>query len=106
MDNAEVALVLEKIADLLDVLGENQFRVRAYRNAARVVSGLGEPVSKIAEETPDELCELPNIGKDLAGKIVEVVRTGSLPLLRELEAKVPEGLVRMMHIGGVGPKRA
>src|SRR5581483_1578981 len=106
MDNAEVAGILEKIADLLDVVGENPFRTRAYRNAARVINGLPDSVAKIAVEQPEELPELPNIGKDLAAKIIEIATTGSHPLLRDLEAKVPEGLIAMMNIPGVGPKRA
>ena len=106
MDNAEVASVFAQIADFLDVLGENPFRVRAYRNAARIVEGLGEPIANLVKEAPDEIEELPGIGADLAGKIVEIVKTGTHPLLVELRAKVPAGVIAIMGVPGVGPKRA
>ncbi len=103
MDNAEVAAVLDEIADLLEIQGQSPFRVRAYRSAARVVESLGQPVARLTVET---LAELPGIAKDLAGKIEEIVKTGTHPIVAELSANVPETVVRMMRIPGVGPKRA
>jgi DNA polymerase (family X) len=106
MDNVDVARLLDEIADLLEIEGNNPFRVRAYRTAARNIEALGEPVSAIAARDPAALAELPGIGKDLAGKIVEMLTTGDLALRRELVARVPASLVVMMRVAGVGPKRA
>ncbi|HEU5250531.1 MAG TPA: DNA polymerase/3'-5' exonuclease PolX [Thermoanaerobaculia bacterium] len=106
MDNVDIAKLFEEVADLLEIQNENQFRVRAYRTAARTIETLGEPIAEIAKTDGHRLSELPGIGKDLAGKIVEIVRTGHFPLLEEVTRKVPETLVEMMRIEGVGPKRA
>jgi DNA polymerase (family 10) len=98
--------VLDEVADLLEIQGANAFRVRAYRTAARSIQALGEPVTAIVARNPHELEELPGIGADLAGKIAEIVRTGDLGLRRELAREVPPGVVEMMRIQDVGPKRA
>jgi len=106
MDNVDVARLLDEIADLLEIEASNPFRVRAYRNAARTVESLGEPLATIAARGPAALMELPGIGKDLAGKLIEAVTTGDLALRRELAARTPETLAVMMRVSGVGPKRA
>jgi len=106
VDNVDLARVLGEIADLLEIESGNPFRVRAYRTAARTIEALGEPASAIAARDPAALAELPGIGKDLAGKIVEILTTGDLALRRELVTKVPATLVTMMRVDGVGPKRA
>jgi len=106
MDNVDVARLLDEIADLLEIESGNPFRVRAYRTAARTIEALGQPLATLVRRDPAALEELPGIGKDLAGKIVEIVTTGDLGLRRELVAKVPESLVLMMRVAGVGPKRA
>ncbi|HVY47954.1 MAG TPA: DNA polymerase/3'-5' exonuclease PolX, partial [Minicystis sp.] len=105
--NVAIAALFDEIADLLEILGESPFRVRAYHAAARTLDTLGEPAASIAARGGvKQLAELPGIAKDLATKIVEIVTTGDLALRRELVAKVPEGLVAMMRLEGVGPKRA
>jgi len=101
--NAEIARLLREIAELLELDGANAFRVRAYVNAARVVDELPEPA---ASQSPEQLRELPGIGDDLAAKIAELARTGSLPVLRELRAKLPAGALELLHVPGIGPKRA
>ena len=106
MDNIDVARLFEEVADLLEIQNENPFRVRAYRTAARTIETLGEPVAELVRKNGHRLSGLPGIGEDLAGKIVELVQTGHLPLLDQLTRKVPETLVEMMRIEGVGPKRA
>ena len=106
MDNADIARVLDEVADLLEILGQNQFRIRAYRTAARTVETLPEAAAKIVVRDPMKLCELGGIGKDLAGKIGELATTGDFDLHRELLQKVPVGLTMMMRISGVGAKRA
>ncbi|HZK78715.1 MAG TPA: helix-hairpin-helix domain-containing protein, partial [Gemmatimonadaceae bacterium] len=101
----EVARILREIADLLEIGNANAFRVRAYRNAARTIEELPKAVQLIAGDA-SRLEELPGIGKDLAGKISEIVRTGTLPLLRKLERSSPAGVSEIMRVRGVGPKRA
>ncbi len=102
--NADVAEIFNKVGDLLEILNENPFRVRAYRNAARTVGSLSQSVSAMVEEGKD-LTELPGIGKDLAGKIGEIVKTGYLSQLQDLEDRIPPQLIRLMKIPGLGPKR-
>ncbi len=104
--NAEVARQLELVGDLLELDGANPFRVRAYRRAARTVGELAEPIAESVRDSPERLAELPGIGEDLAGKITEIVTTGSLGLIAELTAKVPKGLVEVTRLRGIGPKRA
>ncbi|MGK4003945.1 DNA polymerase/3'-5' exonuclease PolX [Sorangium sp. So ce1036] len=107
MENIDIARVFEEVADLLEIQDESPFRVRAYRTAARTLGALGEPVAGLVErEGAGALTALPGIGKDLAGKIVELLETGELSLLKELTAKTPESLVGMMRIPSLGPKRA
>ena len=103
--NAEIADRFEQIADLLELEGANSFRIRAYRNAARFVRGHPRSLAELVDEGAD-LAELPGIGQDLAGKIATLVRTGRLPLLEQLTARVPAPLVAMTRIEGLGPKRA
>lgn len=106
MDNVVLARILDGVADLLEVQGANAFRVRAYRTAARTIEALGEPAASIVAREPRALAELPGIGADLARKIAEIVHTGDLALRRELAREIPEGVVEMMRIQDVGPKRA
>ncbi len=106
IENAEVARLFREMADLLELEGGNTFRVRAYQTAARTVEELPQPVAELAREGPKRLTELPGIGQDLAGKIIEIARTGRLSALRALERKVPKGLTQLMRVRGLGPKRA
>jgi len=102
--NSDIADQFDEIADLLEIRGANAFRVRAYRNGARALRDLPKPVAEMAEAGAD-LTELPGIGEDLADKIREVVTTGELSQLTELEREVPAGLVEVLGIAGLGPKR-
>lgn len=102
--NREIAAIFTEVADLLDIRGENQFRVRAYRNAARTVAESSRQMSEIVD-SDEELEDLPGIGEDLAGKIRTILETGSLPQLEELHAQMPEQLTDLMDIAGLGPKR-
>lgn len=103
-DNREVAAVFEGIAELLELQGANRFRIRAYRNAARMLRELPEPVSGWVDRGQD-LDALPGIGPDLAGKIAEVVHTGSCALLDRLRAETPPDLALMMQLPLLGPQR-
>jgi DNA polymerase (family 10) len=104
VQNADVAEIFNKVGDLLDIQGANPFRVRAYRNAARTVSSLPRSVSEMIEGDED-LTALAGIGKDLAGKIREIVETGTLSQLEEIEKETPAELDKLMKVEGLGPKR-
>jgi len=102
--NAEIAEMFNRLADLLEIEDANPFRVRAYRNAARTLNGLPRSVVAMLEEGED-LSRLPGIGKDLAHKIEVIVETGRLPALSEIERHTPSGLVKLLSVPGLGPKR-
>jgi DNA polymerase (family 10) len=106
MTNAEISAVFDLVADLLEFQGANPFRVRAYRNGARAVSTLTEPVADIARDPDRALTAIEGIGADLAGKIGLLVQTGTLPMLDELRAEVPESVLAILRVPGLGPKRA
>jgi DNA polymerase (family 10) len=104
VQNAEIAAMFDQTADLLEIKGENQFRVRAYRRAARTIEGLPQSVrAMLAKE--EDLSELPGIGKDLAGKIADIVTSGHFSLLDQLKRKLPGELGYMAALPGLGPKR-
>jgi DNA polymerase (family 10) len=102
--NADIAEIFNKVADLLEIEGANQFRVRAYRNAARTVESLSRRVADMLEDGED-LTELSGIGEDLAGKIKEIVETGTLDQLAEIEDRTSPELADLLDISGLGPKR-
>lgn len=102
--NSDIARIFNRVADLLDIEGANQFRVRAYRDAAGTISRLSRSVANMVAAGED-LSELPNIGTDLAAKIEEIVRTGTLEQLAEIEQRTPPELADLLDIEGLGPKR-
>ena len=103
MKNQEIARIFNDIADLLEIKGENPFRIRAYRRAAQNIDGLTRDV---AETPKDELMKIPGIGQDLAGKIEEYVKTGRLQFYEDLKKEVPESLSVLLSVPGLGPKTA
>lgn len=105
MQNTDVARIFDQLADLLEIQEANPFRVRAYRNAARTIGNLSDAVSDIIGDATRNLEDLPGIGKDLAAKIETIVETGSLPQLEELKTKIPHGVVEMLALPGIGPKK-
>ncbi len=105
MENLEIAKVLSQMADLLEIQDANPFRVRAYRNAARLVDGYAKPMRKLIEEESD-LTDLPGIGKEMARHIHELIETGGLAVLDELAEKIPRSLIDVIELPGVGPKKA
>lgn len=103
MDKDQVAAVLVEIGTLLELKGENPFKTRAYQNAARTLEGLSEPLEKIVAE--DRLKGMKGIGEALQEKITTLVTTGRLPYYEELKASLPPGLVDLLGLQGVGPKK-
>ncbi len=102
--NAGIAQAFEDIADLLEIQGENPFRIRAYRNAARIVQGLPDEAAALLARG-ENLAKFPGIGEDLAGKIADLATTGTTALLADLKAKFPPGLIDLLRVPGLGPKR-
>jgi len=102
--NRQIADMFGRLADLLEIEGANPFRVRAYRNAARVVGGYPRSLADRLAEGAD-LTDLSGIGEDLAAKIETIVRTGRLPKLEEVEKRTPPALSDLMKVPGLGPKR-
>ncbi|HYA34098.1 MAG TPA: DNA polymerase/3'-5' exonuclease PolX [Candidatus Binataceae bacterium] len=102
MQNADIAKILNEIAQMLEVTGANFYRVRAYYNASRTVA---DQTTDLASLSIKELAEIPGIGKDLATKIDELNRTGDTDVLRELRKQVPAGMIEMLNLPGLGPKR-
>lgn len=102
--NSEIAAMFDELADLLEIEGANPFRIRAYRNAARVIGGQSTSMADLLSSGHD-LTRLPGIGEDLAEKIKTIVETGKLPVLEEVAGRVPAALSELMHIEGLGPKR-
>jgi DNA polymerase (family X) len=101
MDNLAVARVFGEIGDLLEIKGENPFKIRAYRNAADTIAHLAEPIAGLA--AADRL-GIPGIGKDLAAKLAELVETGSCRYHQELLEEFPPTILDLLHLQGVGPK--
>ncbi len=106
MKNADISATFDLIADILEFQGSNAFRVRAYRNAARTIHDLSEPLAKIAADPDRKLTDLAGIGGDLADKIDTLLTTGKLPFLEELQQQVPASVLLLLRIPGLGPKKA
>ncbi|MCF8112063.1 MAG: DNA polymerase/3'-5' exonuclease PolX [Desulfobacteraceae bacterium] len=102
--NNEIRDILNQVADLLEIKGENQFRVRAYREAARIIEGMTEQVSQMVKDQED-LTRYRGIGKDMAGKIGEIIETGTLGKLEQLKDELPMSLLDLMKIPSLGPRK-
>ena len=105
MQNAEIARLLTDVADLLEISAGNPFKVRAYRNAARTVADHPDPIAELVSGGAFDLTELPGIGGGIAKEITALVQTGTLPQRQQLVATVPPGLLKLLRIPGLGPKR-
>src|SRR6266705_6896056 len=105
MQNAEIARLLGEVADLLEISGVNPFKVRAYRNAARSVADHPDPIAELVSGGDFDVTDLPGIGDGIAKEITALVATGSLPQRQLLVAKIPPGLLDLLRIPGLGPKR-
>ena len=103
LTNIEVAAVLYEVADLLEIKGV-RFKPHAYRRAAQAIETLPEDIADVSRE--GRLGEIPGVGKGIAGKVMEVVETGSLGYLESLREELPEGVQELTRIEGIGPKKA
>jgi len=105
LNNADVAVVFDRLADLLEYDGENAFRIRAYRAAARTIADQVDSLDSIRRDATRSLTDLAGIGRDLAAKIDTILDTGRLPLLDELSARIPVGVFDLLRVPGLGPKK-
>ncbi|MDB5386979.1 MAG: polX [Planctomycetaceae bacterium] len=105
MLNSEIARMFEDLADRLEISGANPFRIRAYRQAAKTLSEWPESLADIAETAREKLISIPGVGKDLADKIAVIVETNAFQQLEEMRKEVPDGVVEMLRIPGLGPKK-
>ena len=106
MENAAIAAVFEEMAELLEFRGENPFRIRAYRNGAKAIRDLDESVASILADPTRDLASIPGIGKTLLDKTETLVATGQLPQLEKLRQEIPEIVIQMARIPGLGAKKA
>lgn len=103
MDNDAVADIFKEIGVLLEIKGENAFKIRAYTNAARSIEEVGQPLAWLVRD--DRLGEIKGLGKALQEKVATLVNDGRLPYYEDLKASLPSGLVDMLGIPGMGPKK-
>ncbi|MCX7612734.1 MAG: DNA polymerase/3'-5' exonuclease PolX [Caldimicrobium sp.] len=103
MKNREVAEILRKTAQLLEIKGDNPFRIRAYERAAQTIEALTRDVIELAKE--GKLESLPGIGSDLANKIREIIKTGTLLTFEDLKKEIPSALLAFLEIPSLGPKK-
>ncbi|HDP69434.1 MAG TPA: DNA polymerase/3'-5' exonuclease PolX [Actinobacteria bacterium] len=104
MDNQDIAFILNEIGEMLEIQGEHPFRSRAYHRAAYAIQGLAEDINDIYKE--NNLEKIPGVGKGIAERIVELLKTGKLAYYEELQEHVPPGLLQLIGIQSVGPKKA
>ncbi len=104
MKNQEIAEVFYQIADLLEIKGELPFKIRAYRRAAQRIETLEMDIEDVYRQ--GKLMDIPGIGEGIAKKIKELIETGKLEYLERLKKEIPEELIKLMEIPGVGPKKA
>ncbi|MBU4343159.1 MAG: DNA polymerase/3'-5' exonuclease PolX [Candidatus Omnitrophica bacterium] len=104
MKNQEIADIFRQIAQILEIMGENHFRIRAYERAAQNIESMPEDIEIFIKE--DRVTTIPGIGKDLEQKIKEIVSEGRLQYLEDLKKDIPKGLLDILAIPGVGPKTA
>ncbi len=104
MTNIDIADVLGHIAEILEINGENPFKIRAYSNASRTISLLSESVSAMSKK--NDSINIPGIGKDLSLKIKELINTGHLAYYDELVKSIPSGVLELIKLRGLGPKKA
>jgi DNA polymerase (family 10) len=106
MNNVRIAEVFDLIGDILEFQDANPFRVRAYRNGARTIRDYPRQMEDLLKEPDADLTEISGLGKDLADKVATLCKTGTLPMLEELQSQVPASVLALLRIPGLGPKKA
>jgi DNA polymerase (family 10) len=105
MDNNKIAAIFREIADILEINGENPFRIRSYVNAAQIVESFPQDLKELAQKGEENLTQIRGIGKDLAAKIIEITQKGTCEFHQKLLLNFPLDLLQMLQIRGLGPKR-
>jgi DNA polymerase (family 10) len=103
METSRIARILDEMGTLLEVRGENPFRCRAYHNAAQALKGLPSDLSEMIAD--GSLAQVPGIGETILSKITQLSTTGHLPAFEKLQAETPPGLVALLRVPGLGPKK-
>jgi DNA polymerase (family 10) len=106
MNNVRIAEVFDLIGDILEFQDANPFRVRAYRNGARTIRDYPRQMDDLLKEPDADLTQISGLGKDLAEKVTTLCKTGTLPMLEELQSQVPASVLALLRIPGLGPKKA
>jgi len=107
MDNEAIARRFHRLAALMEIRGDDPFRLRSYRNAAEAIEVWPTPLKDIAEkEGVAGLQEIPGVGKAIAGKVLELLDKGTFDVWERLTAETPESVLDLMEINGIGPKTA
>lgn len=107
MSNEEVAAVFRRLADLMELCDDNPFKLRAFRNAAEVLEDLNTPLAEIvAVSGAAALRELPGIGAAISGKIIEILETGTCRAYEEIKREIPESVLDLLRVEGVGIRTA
>src|SRR5579862_534536 len=104
MENREIARLLSETADLMEIAGEDSFRIRSYRNAASVIEGYPDPVSAILKNPDKKVTDIPGIGKGIAAVLAEIEDRGSFERRDEMLALYPPTALELLKIQGLGPK--
>ena len=103
METARIARILDEMGTILEIQGENPFRCRAYHNAAQVLSNLPTDLSEMIAD--GSLADVPGIGETMHAKIVQLATTGQLPAYEKLRQSVPPGILALLQVPGLGPKK-
>ena len=107
MNNEEIARRFYKLATLMEIRGDDPFRLRSYRNAAEAIEVWPTPLKQIAkDEGVTGLQGIPGVGKAIAGKVIELLEKGTFDAWERLTAETPESVLELMEIPGIGPKTA
>ncbi|HEY6341331.1 MAG TPA: DNA polymerase/3'-5' exonuclease PolX [Bryobacteraceae bacterium] len=104
MENREIARILSETADLMEIAGEDSFRIRSYRNAATAIESFPEPVSAILKDPKRKVTDIPGVGKGIAGHLEEIEEKGSFERRDQMLALYPPTALEMLKIQGLGPK--
>src|ERR1700760_4644701 len=104
MENREIAHLLSETADLMEIAGEDGFRIRSYRNAASAIEGYPESVSAILKDPEKKVTDIPGIGKGIASVLIEIEQRGTFERRDQMLEIYPPTALELLHIQGLGPK--